>query len=310
MTVHTAVSAAEWQMLSSQAFVPLRVRTSDRFIGSLDHRGRAHAALSRIRSGQCHVARDRSLLSASADDIALFSFQVTGRNVVEQNGRRATIAPGHAVMYLTRSTYELDFPDPAELIVLQVPAEWLGIPSSQLSALAAQQIPVRPDPILRTVSRVVRSEFTGRPLLDDTAQSIRVAAELLAAALRQKGSRGSPSRSHDALFASFHRIIRDHLDDSRLDVAALAAVENVSVRTVHQVFSERGLRAAAFIRSERMLRASRLLRETHLAIPDIALRCGIGDPSVFARTFRHELGMSPTQYRAQHAEGVPSVASL
>jgi AraC-like DNA-binding protein len=306
MTVHTAVSAPEWQVLSSQAFVPLRVRTGERFVGSLDHRGRAHSALSRIQSGECRVARDRRFLSASADDIALFSFQVAGRNLVEQDGKRATVAPGDAVMYLTRSTYELDFPDPAELVVLQVPTEWLGIPASRLSAMAARRMPVRNDPALRTVSRVVRSEFSGRPVLDDTAQSIRVATELLAAALRQRGQQNSPPRSHAALFASFHRTVTEYLDDPRLDVSALAAVENVSVRTVHQVFSERGLRAAAFIRSERMRRASRLLRDTNLTVPDIALRCGIGDPSVFARTFRHELDMSPTQYRAQHADSIES----
>ncbi len=301
MTVRTAVSAPEWETLSSQAFVPLRVRTGAHFVASLDHRGYASAALSAIHSGACHIARDRALLSPAADDMALFSFQVSGRNLVEQNDRQATIGPGDGVLYVTRSAYDLDFPDDAELVVLQVPTEWLGLSASTLSTIAAQRLSARRDPLLRTASRVVRSHFTGRPVLDDTAQSIRVATELLAAALRGGGRRSSPPRSHAALFASFHRIVAEHLDDPRLDVSALAAVENVSVRTVHQVFSERGLRAAAFIRSERMSRACRLLRETTLAIPDIALRCGVADPSVFARTFRNEVGMSPTRYRAQLA---------
>ncbi len=138
MVRRTAASVSEWEALSSAAFVPLRVVADGPFTAQLDHRGRARAAMSSVRSGACRVLRDPTAGSASADDLALFSFQYGGRNLVEQNGRQTAVAPGDGVLYLTRSPYDLAFPGPSDLIVLQVPTDWFGMPVSALSALSAR----------------------------------------------------------------------------------------------------------------------------------------------------------------------------
>jgi AraC-like DNA-binding protein len=297
MAVRIAASPSQWQTFSSETFVPVRAEAALHFSASLDHRGSSDAGISSIRSDACGIHRDRELLSASADDVVLFSLQLRGRNYVSQYGRQATVNPGDGVIYLTRAPYDLIFPDLSELVVLQLPLDWCGIPANTLASLAAQPMRVRNNAALRTACRVLRSQFgTGQAV--DPAWSIRVATKMLGSALRQRINRPSPPRSHDALFASFDRLVSDHLDDTRLDVPALAAAENVSVRTVHQVFAERGLRAAAHIRASRIARAQRLLRATNLPIPDVALRCGIADPTVFTRAFRNEVGMTPTQYRS------------
>lgn len=301
MVIHLASSVSEWEALASATFVPVRVESPvERFVGTMDHRGTQETGITRIRSGAGRVSRTVDLLESSPDDIALFSLQVRGTSRVEQGGRTAQLRPGDGALYLTRGTYDLVFPQAGELAVLQLPSESLGLRAGSLATLAALALHGRHDPAMRTFTRVVRSLFTDRPVIDHPDQALRVAAEILGAVLGLHRHGDAPSRSHTALFAAFDRAIHEHVDDPRLDVTTLALMENVSVRTVHHVFAERGMTPAAYIREQRMHRARRLLASTNLQLVDIAVRCGSTDPSVFSRAFRRETGMTPSEYRRGH----------
>ena len=303
MVVHVASSVSEWEALASTTFVPVHVESPvTSFTGAMDHRGDHEWGVTSIRSGAGRVSRTADLLSSSPDDMALFSVQVRGTSQVEQDGRVARVHPGDGVLYATRGTYDLTFPGPAELAILQVPVERLGVASDALSTLTARSLPVRQDAALRTFTRVVRSIFTDRPVIDDQQQALRVATEILGAALHQHRRGPIRAGSHSALFAAFDRAIHELLADPRLDVPRLAMMENVSIRTVHAVFAERGTTPAAYIREARMHRARRLLASTHLPLVDIAVHCGSTDPSIFSRTFRRDAGMTPSEYRRRTRE--------
>jgi len=302
MAIHTSLSAEEWEALASATFVPLRVRSAlDTFTSTMDHQGDHRWGITSIRGDECRVIRSRDLLSDSPDDMVLFSLQVRGTSRVEQAGRQARVVAGDGVLYLTRSEYELTFPEAGELAVLHVPSERLGLRPESLSALAARPMRIRRDPALRTFARVVRSLFTTRPVIADPELAIRVASETLSAALHPRRGVSARERSHTALYAALERIIHERLEDPRLDVAELAGAENVSVRIVHQVFAERGTTPAAQIRQARMQRAMRLLESTDLPLADVALRCGCSDSSTFSRTFRGYAGQTPSEYRRRTA---------
>lgn len=49
----------------------------------------------------------------------------------------------------------------------------------------------------------------------------------------------------------------------------------------------------------RMNLARRLLRETKKSVVDVALDVGYANPSHFAKLFRRETGLSPSDYRRQ-----------
>ncbi len=298
MVIRSAVSANDWEALASATFVPVRVEArAAHFATTMDHRGDREWGLTSISGDACRVSRTPELLASSREDLALFSLQISGSSLVEQNGRQTEVPAGHGVLYLTSSTYDLSFPQTGQLSVLQVPTASLGMSADSLRALTARAFDVRRNAGLRTFSRVVRSLFTDRPVLDDDRQTLRVATEILGAALRQHRRVPARTRSHAALFAAFDRIVHERLEDPRLDVVALAAGEGVSIRTVHQVFSERGMAPATYIRRMRMRRAESLLESTSLRLADIAVRCGIDDPSVFSRTFRAHAGLTPSEYR-------------
>ncbi len=302
MAIYSATSISEWEALASATFVPVRVEAPfERFPGMMDHRGDHEWGLTSISSGPGRVSRTRELLAASPNDLALFSIQIRGASVVEQDGRTARVGPGDGVLYLTGSMYRLSFPRPSEMAILQVPLDRLDIGTRSRSALTARALRLRNDPALRTFTRVVRSLFASRPVIADPQQALTVATEVLGAALdaRHRGPRRSVS--HAALFAAFDRVVHERIDDPGLDVGELAIAEGVSVRTVHAVFAERSESPAAYIRAARMRRAQRLLVTTRLPLVDIAIRCGSSDPSVFSRSFRNDTGITPSEYRRRHA---------
>ncbi len=298
MVIRSAVSASEWEALASATFVPVHVEARAAALpATMDHRGDHDGGISSIRGGAGRIARTADLVASSRDDIALFSVQIRGSSRVEQNGRRSPIAMGEGVLYLTRSPYELTFPGPIDLAILQVPSERLGVRADALAALTASPLRIRQDAALRTLTRVMRSLFTERPVIESQTDALRTATEILGSVLRQRRALPTRSRSHAVLFAGFDRAIHERLDDPRLDVASLAALERVSLRTVHHVFSARDTTPAAYIRAARMRRARALLTSTNLNLADVAIRCGSTDPSVFTRSFRKEAGMTPSEYR-------------
>jgi AraC family transcriptional regulator len=54
-----------------------------------------------------------------------------------------------------------------------------------------------------------------------------------------------------------------------------------------------------YLLHRRLCRARHLLTGTSLTMTEIALRCGFGSSSHFSNRFRHEAGISPSEYRSQ-----------
>ena len=55
------------------------------------------------------------------------------------------------------------------------------------------------------------------------------------------------------------------------------------------------------IRRVRIDKAKRLLRQTHLFSAEIAESCGFANAAYFAKTFLHETGISPANFRRGEA---------
>ncbi|WP_193210962.1 AraC family transcriptional regulator [Luteolibacter marinus] len=107
-------------------------------------------------------------------------------------------------------------------------------------------------------------------------------------------------REGDAELAGIAKVaehVRDHLDEP-LRAAGLAAIAGLSPtqleRRMRRVFQ---LSTTQFVRKSRIEHAARLLRETPMAIAEVALECGYGDQTALTRQFRSTVGMPPAAYR-------------
>jgi AraC family transcriptional regulator len=89
--------------------------------------------------------------------------------------------------------------------------------------------------------------------------------------------------------------------DRPVSLVTLAKVAGLSVFHFAHVFKETtGFAPHRYVLQRRIERGVALLREQHLSISDIALRCGFANQSHFAGAFRRALGVSPHEYRSSY----------
>lgn len=70
--------------------------------------------------------------------------------------------------------------------------------------------------------------------------------------------------------------------------------------------SSMGIAPGEFLSKARIRKASILLvKQRNLPISEVAYRCGFNDPRYFARCFKSETDMSPSEYRNKHREDAP-----
>jgi AraC family transcriptional regulator len=85
-----------------------------------------------------------------------------------------------------------------------------------------------------------------------------------------------------------------------LNLDRLADRAGLSKFHFHRLFkSAMGVSPARYHINLRMNIARRLLRETKKSVVDVALDVGYTNPSHFAKLFRRETGLSPSDYRRQ-----------
>lgn len=91
--------------------------------------------------------------------------------------------------------------------------------------------------------------------------------------------------------------IHAHLAE-KLSVEQLAAAVFCSEREYYRTFRAcLHTTPGEYIRNVRLQTACKLLRETELAVTEVARRCGLGSSSYFGAQFRQEFGCTPTEYR-------------
>ncbi|MGJ6963124.1 helix-turn-helix domain-containing protein [Streptosporangium sp. G11] len=98
--------------------------------------------------------------------------------------------------------------------------------------------------------------------------------------------------------------IRAHLADPDLTPARIAAVHNISLRSLYRLCEEGGLSLEQWIIRRRLDGARRDLtapEHAHRTIDAIARAWGFTSPAHFTRRFRHAYGTAPRAWRATAA---------
>lgn len=98
------------------------------------------------------------------------------------------------------------------------------------------------------------------------------------------------------------KYIQEHYYEP-IQIEELAKEWSISSRYIRKYFLEEiGMSCSEYITVMRINKAKELLWETQKSITDIALEIGYGTPQYFCRTFKNEVGMSPSMYRSSWKE--------
>jgi AraC-like DNA-binding protein len=142
----------------------------------------------------------------------------------------------------------------------------------------------------RTAALVYRAEDLQRPTMfvDETLQNY----------LEQLADQVMASLDAHPLFANRVRgVIFAQLSDGNPSRRQVAETLGVSVRTLQRRLSEERTSFASLLDDLRRQMSLQLLRDSSLAVYEIAFLLGYADPSTFYQAFRRWTGSSPRRYR-------------
>lgn len=108
------------------------------------------------------------------------------------------------------------------------------------------------------------------------------------------------AKQESSFLAEVNQIVEKYLDDKDFTVEQLGQELFVDPSNLYRkIKALTGLGPSQYIRSFRLAKAKDLLLHTDLPIISIAAECGFSDQNYFSRIFKKEMGITPTEYRAQ-----------
>ncbi len=121
----------------------------------------------------------------------------------------------------------------------------------------------------------------------------------LSIANSQEATKEHQLKAEDEVFMSrVSACVNDHIAEADFTVNDLAEALGISYSLANKrIKSIVGITPKELITRTRMRKACRLLRTTAMTVKEIAYDCGFADQNYFGKSFKAEMGMSPTDYR-------------
>lgn len=251
-----------------------------------------------------------SKTAPSTGEIVDFWYAHTGTVRFDQAGCRETAASDLVLATDRTSPLRIHLPGPAQLLHVAVPAVRMGLSLRESAQLRGRSW--RRGDGAATLLIPVMSGFCDS--IDQLGPSATAGlgyhlTDLIAVAAGRTvaSARISRDQVRNDLLQRIQAFALQHLHNPALCPSYLAREHNVSLRYLQKLFQESGLRAAQWIRRERLDRCRSDLRDPRKAdvsIAAIGRRWGFTTPSYFTRVFREEFGLTPRQVRgADEPEG-------
>lgn len=289
-----AERVAYWREITCQAFLSLDpvARDPARFFGQLRTRTAGPFKIATIRSAAQIVQRGPVEIRRTPGGHFYLIVQQSGTGAVFQQGRRADLAPGDAVLVDTRRPYTLAFERDFEQFSLTIPAQCVAarprddLPTGVRIASAGPLVAGYVD-LFRALDR---DPATAQALMNNVLELLDVLASR---------PQGPWDRPDERLFRVRAYLTR-HFADPDLGAEKAALANHISVRLLHKLFAATGRTFGETLREIRLEHGRRRLGEASAGttILDIALESGYGNLNCFSRAFRQRYGLTPSEFRA------------
>ncbi|MBC8121848.1 MAG: helix-turn-helix transcriptional regulator [Gemmatimonadaceae bacterium] len=246
------------------------------------------------------VYLERHTLSIQLERPALFEHRQDGR------WHTKVVAPGAVTVRSAGSSADVCWRQPVSMLGLSLSSVLLASAAADLAVPDRVELVYRcgvEDPQLAHVALALHAEVqAGYPLGKLYAESLGLA---LAVCLLQRYADSAPGPERpdaSGLPARTLRRVSDyvlaHLDEP-LGLERLASLAGLSPHHFCRQFKRStGFSPHRWVLRQRVEQAKQLMREPQLTLAEIAFRVGFSSQSHLTTSFRHAVGVTPTQYRA------------
>lgn len=300
-TFHIAAPrrAEFWREATAQSFLPMspRLKRLDDFRAVMVHRSIDCLSLNEVRAPSHGMARTRIDLAHGGQQFIFLNLYLNGRSRVSQAGLSAEAAKRRLLMFSSDSIFELEQPDPIELLSLAVPQELLqreiesGAHTPLLIANSAPAL------LLENQMRAL-AEWPEDLQQKDAALISDSLIGILRAALTSHMPTEEFASGHRFLHHGIRRLVERRYADPDFSAKRAADELGLAVRTLHARLARDGQTFGACLLAYRLERAHRMLGlvRSETNVIEIALQCGFVSASHFARSFKVRYGVSPSSF--------------
>lgn len=303
--VHPRERIAYWREVATRAYVRHQFRSDlgSSFSGIIQAAPLSDLGVSTFECDPCRV--DRTARDASRDDVddIHVCFNLSGKSIVEQNGRETVNAPGSFVMLETRRPFVSTFEAKTKANGFTVPRRLLEARLGNATPFTARSIEMQ-----SPVAKITAALFAMLPACVETvdaAVASRIteqALDLMALTISIATQYGGFTLSSTKIVTLMRlkSVIDARLPDPTLNPEVAAAAAGLSVRYSNALLAEEDMSLQRYIVARRLDRCRRAFEDpaqAHRTISDIAYNWGFSDLTHFCRRFKAEFGFSPREYR-------------
>jgi AraC-like DNA-binding protein len=291
--------------VATRALFKLELRTPSgpAFMGRLRAGALGGLGVAITETDACEVDRTARHIARDDSDDFLVSLHGAGRAVWTQDGRQADNHNGNFVLIDTRRPFSVSGTMSPQTLNFTIPRRAIEARLGSAAAVTALAMEAR-NPISGLASGFLamlaeRIDELNGPAADKLAEQ---ALDLIALALSAETDKGAVTVSSPRAVALLRlkAAIESRLCDPELKPAAAAAAAGISVRYANALLAQEGTSLERHILHRRLERCRRDLddpAQAHRMIGDIAFNWGFSDVSHFGRSFKAQLGCSPSDYR-------------
>ncbi len=227
---------------------------------------------------------------------------LSGRYLLEQNGREVFLQPGDMAIYDATRPHRIQCPREFSKLIVTIPRSMMRARLAGVEHCTALRIPGDAG-VGAVAANFIRCAARQADSLraDEFVALADHSLDLLTRSLASVRPQGfSLSRSRSFSLARVKDFVACHLADPMLDTAMVAAGTGLSARYINDLFRDEEASLMRYVWQQRLENCRKDMLNPLLAgqrISDIALRWGFNDLAHFSRAFRQRFGCAPRELR-------------
>ena len=283
---------------------PPRTRGIESFQGAILP---AHIAVpgyagAKIGTNCPHIHRNISDIKRDGRDFFYIVHQISGSAVMDHCGKQSVLSAGDLVLLDSSLPSDFYFSGMSEQISLLIPRHKMESKLKKSTPMLNQKISATTR--IGSVAGFIANQFFSEPdSSDDTEAVMDALIGLILPTLTSADSQTSTysEKIQHCYFEKAQRCIDNRLANFELTPEMIASELGTSKRTLHRIFSQRGMSIGRYILDRRLDKCASEFEEGDdiQKISSVAFAWGFNDVSHFSRAFKSRFGVSPRDFRCK-----------